>query len=100
MILRSVPIGRGVGFFVAGNGGSSSVWMFVAAMASRGSHVEESIGFECGDNSAGGNPSRDVQTVASTAADSVEAISATSRKDGDGEQFRFAKLLSVPVFSG
>ena len=51
--------------------------MLVSLMAPFRLDVREAVGFESGDDVAGGNPSRDVQTVTSTAGDSVEAMSAS-----------------------
>ena len=66
---------KGVGFFLAGNGSGAAVGMLEAAVAPGRPNMAESVRFECADDVAGGDPSRDVQTVTSTAGDSVDAIS-------------------------
>ncbi len=53
----------------------AAVGMPETSMAPYGADVHEPIDFECADVAAG-DPSRDLQTVTSTAGDSADAISA------------------------
>ena len=62
---------------MVGNRSTPSVRVVESAVASSSSDMNESVGFECMDEFASGNTLRQFQVLTKTAADSVDAMSAS-----------------------
>ena len=62
---------------MVGNRSAPSVRVVESTVASSGSDMNESIGFECVDKFASGNTLRQFQALTKTAADSVDAMRAS-----------------------
>ena len=61
---------------MVGHRSAATIRVMKSAVASSRSDMNESIGFECADEFAGGNAPRQFQTLTTTAEESVDAMSA------------------------